>query len=118
MKAREAYMRCRVAPGPFFPEEYAIEIAMGGDHTAQAWVWKSNVVDITGEVEQEKLSDAELVAWWQGVLPSRPATAQGWARVIVMEERPDGLLVTLPYDTMSGRRTFNVSRELVQDNPV
>ena len=117
MKAREAYMRCSVAPGPFFPEEYAIEIAMGEDRIAQAWVWKSNVVDITGKVEREKFSDDELVAWWQGTLPRHP-TAQGWARVIVMEEKPDGLLVTLPYDTMSGRRTFNVSRELVKDNPV
>ena len=117
MKAREAYMRCSVAPGPFFPDEYAIEIAMGEERTAQAWVWKSNVAHITGEVEQEKLSDEELVAWWKGTLPQRP-TAQGWARVIIMDEAPDDrLLVTLPYDTMSGRRTFKVSRDLVKDDP-
>ena len=112
MKAWEAYMRCSVAPGPFFPEEYAIEIPMGEDAVAAAWVWKSNVIGITGEVKLEKLSEEELIARWQGA--PNPNTAQGWARVIVMDERPDGRLrVTLPYDTLSRWRTFNVSRELV-----
>lgn len=119
MKAREAYMRCSVAPGPFFPEEYSIEIPMGGESVAAAWVWKSNVIGLTGEVKRQNRSDAEIVALLQGAAPKPdPNAAQGWARVIVMEERPDGLLVTLPYDTLSRWRTFIVSRELVEDNPV
>ena len=122
MKAREAYMRCSVAPGPFFPDEYSIEIPMGGDTVAAAWVWKSNVIGLTGEVKQQNrnLSDAEIVALLRGAAPKpNPNAAQGWARVIVMDERPDGCLrVTLPYDTLSRWRTFIVSRELVADNPV
>ena len=118
MKAREAYMRCSVAPGIFFPKEYAIEIPMGEGVAAGAWVWESNVIGITGEVKREKLSDEEFAAWWKDALPRR-STAQGWARVIVMDEAPDDRLwVTLPYDTFNGWRTFNVSRDLVKDNPV
>lgn len=117
MKAWEAYMRCRVAPGLFFPEEYAIEIPMGGDTVAAAWVWKSNVIGLTGEVKRQNqnLSDAEIVALLQGAAPNPdPNAAQGWARVLVMDEAPDDRLwVTLPYDTFNGSQTFNVSRELV-----
>ena len=120
MKAREAYMRCSVAPGIFFPDEYAIEIPMGEDGIAAAWVWKSNVIGLTGEVKREKLSDEELAARLKGAAPNpNPNAAQGWARVIVMDEAPDDRLwVTLPYDTFSGWRTFNVSRDMVKDNPV
>lgn len=120
MKAREAYMRCSVAPGIFFPDEYAIEIPMGEDGVAAAWVWKSNVIGLTGEVKREKLSDEEIAARLKGAAPNpNPNAAQGWARVIVMDEAPDDRLwVTLPYDTFSGWRTFNVSRDMVKDNPV
>ena len=113
-------MRCSVAPGLFFPEEYAIEIPMGEDGVAAAWVWKSNVIGITGEVKRENISAEEISARLKGPAPNpNPNAAQGWARVIVMEEAPDDhLWVTLPYDTLSGRRTFNVSRDMVQDNPV
>ena len=115
MKMHEGYMRCRVGPGMFYPDEYAIEIPMGEDNTACSWVWHSNVIGITGEVKTEKLSDEELIARWG---KPNPDVAQGWARVIVMEEGPDGLLVTLPYDTMSGQRTFLVRRDMVEYDPV
>jgi hypothetical protein len=115
MKMREGYMQCRVGPGPFYPEEYAIEIPMGEEGTACAWVWQSNVVGISGEIKTEKHSVEEIFSNWG---KPDPDTAHGWARVIVMEEGPEGLLVTLPYDTMSGQRTFWVQPDMVEYNPV
>ena len=115
MKLREGYMQCRVGPGPFYPEEYAIEIPMGDEGTACAWVWHSNVVGISGEVRTEKHSVEEIIAHWG---KPNPDTAWGWARVIVMEEGPEGLLVTLPYDTMSGQHTFLVQPNMVDYNPL
>ena len=108
-------MKCSVSPGPFFPDEYAIEIPMGENSTACSWVWHTNVIGISGNVQQEKPGDEELIARWGD---SKTPTAQGWARVIVMDEGDDGLLVTLPYDTMSGQRTFLVRPALVEYNPV
>ena len=115
MKFREGYMQCEVGPGPFYPDEYAIEIPMGEDGIACAWVSHSNVVGISGEVRTEKLSVEDLVAQWENLNPN---PAKGWARVIVMEEGPEGLLVTLPYDTMSGQRTFLVRPDMVDYSPV
>ena len=115
MKFREGYMQCKVGAGPFYPDEYAVEIPMGEEGTACAWVSSSNVVGISGEVRTEKPSVEELIANWG---KPNPNPARGWARVIVMEEGPEGLLVTLPYDTMSGRRTFLVQPDMVDYNPV
>ena len=115
MKFREGYMQCKVGPGPFFPDEYAVEIPMGEEGTACAWVSRRNVVGISGEVKRAKHSVEELIANWG---KPNPNPARGWARVIVMEEGPDGLLVTLPYDTMSGQRTFWVQPDMVDYNPV
>ena len=42
----------------------------------------------------------------------------GWARVIVMEESPEGLLVNLPYDTKSDASPFCVEPDIVDYNPV
>ena len=117
MEFREGYMQCKVGPGPFFPEEYAIEIPMGEDWTACAWVSHTNVVGISGEVKTEKRGVEELIANWGKPKPNANP-AWGWARVIVMEEGPEGLLVTLPYDTMSGRRTFLVQHDKVDYSPV
>lgn len=114
MKFREAYMKCKVGPGPFYPDEYAVEIPMGEEGTACAWVSSGNVVGISGEVRTEKHSVEEIIAHWG---EPDPDTARGWARVIVMEEGPEGLLVTLPYDTMSGRRTYLVQPDMLEYNP-
>lgn len=115
MKFREAYMQCKVGPGPFYPDEYAVEIPMGEEGTACAWVSSSNVVGISGEVRRKKRSIEEIIANWG---KPNPNPARGWARVIVMEESPEGLLVTLPYDTMSGQRTFLVQPDMVDYSPV
>ena len=116
MKAREAYMRCSVAPGLFFPDEYTVKIPIGGGAEACAWAWRTNVVGITGTVEREKLSDEEITANWG---KPRPATAWGWARVLISDEYADGSLwVTLPYESLNGYQSFVVSRDMVEYDPV
>ena len=97
---KEGYMRCEVFPG-MFTSEYSVVIYMGGNEYAYSWADNSNVIVTSGEVNLED--------------PNSEA-AEGWARVIVMEERPDGMLVTLPYATQN-QRTFLVNPKMVEYQP-
>ena len=95
---RYGYMKCEVSPG-MFPSEYSVVIPMGEDDYAYSWVDNSLVIVTSGEVNR---GDANSEA------------AQGWVRVVVMEEGPDGTLVTLPYDSFSKYRTFRVNPDMVE----
>ena len=96
------YMKCEVSPG-VFPEEYSVVIPMGGEECAYSWVDDSLVILTSGEVKREE---------------PNPEAAKGWVRVVVMDERPDGTLVTLPYDSFSAYRSFLVSPDMVEYDPV
>ncbi len=101
MALKDAYMRCEVTPG-MFPSEYSVTIPMGEDDYAYSWVDNHNVIITSGQVNREE---------------TNPQAAKGWVRVVVMEERPDATLVTLPYDSFTSHRTFLVDPQMVEYNP-
>lgn len=101
MAMREGYVKCEVFPG-MFTTEYGVVTPMGNDKFAYSWADKRNVIVPEGEERPGKYD---------------PDAIEAWVRVIVLEERPDGLLVTLPYESLN-TRTFVASWDEVKSNPV
>jgi hypothetical protein len=100
MAMKEGYMRCEVSPG-MFSSEYSVVTPMGNDKFGYSWVDKSNVIIPAGDKRPGRYD---------------PESVEAFVRVIVLEERADGTLVTLPYETLN-QRTFLVNPDMVDFDP-
>ena len=97
---REGYVRCEVSLG-MFTSEYSVVTPIGDDKFAYSWADKSNVIVPEGDEKPGRYD---------------PDAIEAWVRVIVLEERSDGLLVTLPYESLNDR-TFVAGWDEVKSNP-
>ena len=101
MAVREGFLKCDVFPG-IFEEEYMVKIHLGNDNFAGSWVGDRNVIVTSGKVIRD--------------VPN-PKAAEGWLRVAVREETPEGMLIQLPAEAVTGWQSFIVPPDAIEYNP-
>ena len=98
---RQGFLKCNVFLG-IFNEEYTVKIYLGNDNFAGSWVGNRNVIVTSGEVGEDQMD---------------PEPAEGWLRVAVRRETPEGILIQLPAEAFTGQLSFVVPGNIIEYNP-